>query len=451
MANQLKLRLLVPALAVLIAVLSVACGGGDGSADVASSPANAAAAPADAATPSLEVVSPLAPSTGAVSAAVTTEAPDAPEFPEVTPSEPLADPPKVVAEDLKVIWEAWQHLHNDYVEKSKLDPEAFTEAAIRGMLRVLEDTQTSYVSPEVMATSFGDLFKGNFQGIGAHVSMNLAGELVIVAPIEGSPAEAAGIRPGDKVLAADGESLEGLSLLEAVAKIRGPEGTIVTLLVKHLGALDPVEIKIRRGVIPLVSVLLRSEADAEFAHIRISNFYPTTVDDFRNVILKVMDGGAKGLIIDLRSNPGGTLDSVVQIASEFLEDGLVLYDVDGNGRRTEWKVRRGGVAIDIPTVVLINEGSASSSEVLAGALQDHNRAKVIGATSFGKGSINILRTLSNGAGLYITIAHWYTPLGRLIQDEGITPDIEVVSRDARDADVKQLERAIEELERMTGA
>ena len=444
MANQLKLRLLLTALSVLLAVLSVACGGGDGAADVASTPAAAAA-------PSLEVVTPPTRSTDAVSAAVTTDAPDAPEFPEVTPSEPLAAPPKVVAEDLKVIWEAWQHLHNDYVEKSKLDPEAFTEAAIRGMLRVLEDTQTSYVSPEVMATSFGDLFKGNFQGIGAHVSMNLAGELVIVAPIEGSPAEAAGIRPGDKVLAADGESLEGLSLLEAVAKIRGPEGTIVTLLVKHLGALDPVEIKIKRGVIPLVSVLLRSEADADFAHIRISNFYPTTVDDFRNMVLKVMDGGAKGLIVDLRSNPGGTLDSVVQIASEFLADGLVLYDVDGNGRRTEWKVRRGGIAMDIPMVVLINEGSASSSEVLAGALQDHNRAKVIGATSFGKGSINILRTLSNGAGLYITISHWYTPLGRLIQDEGITPDIEVVSRDAREADVKQLERAIEELERMTGA
>ena len=373
-----------------------------------------------------------------------------PVFPIVSRSDPLPDPPKIVDEDLKIVWEVWQHLHKDYVDKSKLDRDAFAEFAIRGMLTVLEDAQTSYVKPEVMKTSFGDVFKGKFEGIGAHVSMNLAGEVVIVAPIEGSPAETAGIKPGDKILEADGKSLEGLSLLEAVALIRGPKGTFVTLLVKHLGAIDPVEIRVKRSVIPLISVFLRSEPGATFSHIRISNFYPTTVDDLRNMLIQIRSENSKGLILDLRGNPGGTLDSAISIASEFLRDGLILYDLDGNGKRTNWGVRGGGLFKDIPMVVLVNSGSASSSEVVAGALQDHKRAKVIGAKTFGKGSINILRVLSNEGGLYITISNWYTPLGRLIEGKGITPDIEIDPRDSRDADVQQLERAIKELEQITG-
>jgi carboxyl-terminal processing protease len=373
-------------------------------------------------------------------------------MPDVTVSErPLSPAPRDVPEELTIIWEAWQHLNEDYVDKSALDPEAFTEQAIRGMLTVLGDPQTSYVRPEVLAASFQDVFEGKFEGIGAHVDMNLAGKLLIVAPIAGSPAEAAGIRPGDTVLGVDGESIEGLSLLEAVARIRGPEGSLVRLLIKHLGAIDPVEITVRRGVIPLTSVYLRSQPGDRFAHIRISSFYPNTVDQLREIVLKAMEDGAEGLILDVRDNPGGTLDGVVDVTSQFLEEGLlVLYDINGEGRRQDWIVRPGGVAKDIPMVVLTNAGSASSSEVLVGALQDHNRAKVIGATSYGKGSVNILRRLSNGGGLYITISHWYTPLGRMIDHEGLVPDIEVVDRVARDADVKQLERAIEELGLIVG-
>ena len=168
------------------------------------------------------------------------------------------------------------------------------------------------------------------------------------------------------------------------------------------------------------------------------------------MLSEAIEGGAKGLILDLRNNPGGTLDGTVDIASEFLDGGLVLYVIDGDGRKQEWGVREGGIAKDIPMVVLANEGSASSSEILVGAFQDHNRATIIGTTTFGKGSVNILRPLSNEGGLYITIAHWYTPLGRLIQDDGLDPDIEVDDRDAKEADIKQLQRAIEELERITG-
>ena len=434
-----KLDLGPPALliAVVVAVLLAACSGSEPAAQVPAPQAPPAASLSDGAAPS------PAPASQAVDA-------DAPTFPETTEYQGSIDVPPNVPEELRIIWESWFLLHQDYVDRSKLDPEEFSVQAIRGMLKVLEDPQTSYVSPDVLRGSFGDVFRGEFEGIGAYVDMNRAGKLIIVSPIEGSPAEAAGIKAGDIVLEADGESLEGLGLLEAVARIRGPRGSTVTLLIKHLGAIDPVEISVTRGVIPLVSVRLRSEPGANFAHVRITDFYPNTSEHLQEMIGQVVDDGAKGLILDLRGNPGGTLGAVVDIASQFLDDGLVLYSIRGDGTRTDWRVREGGVATDIPMVVLVNEFSASSSEVLVGALQDYNRAKIIGATTYGKGSVNILRNLSNGGGLYITVSYWYTPLGSLIQDEGVKPDIEVVDRDATEADIKQLKRAIEELELITG-
>jgi carboxyl-terminal processing protease len=279
--------------------------------------------------------------------------------------------------------------------------------------------------------------------------MNRAGKLIIVSPIDGSPAKAAGIRAGDIVLEVDGESLEGIGLMEAVALIRGPKGSVVTLLVKHLGDLDPVEIEITRGVILLPSIYLRSEPDDRYAHIRVTDFYPNTVTQLKETLKEVIDDGAQGLILDLRNNPGGTLDSVVDVASQFLDGGLVLYQMDGNGNRIDYSVRKGGIALDIPTVVLVNEGSASSSEVLVGALQDRGRATIIGSTTYGKGSVNHMRRLSNGGGLYITIGYWYTPLGRLIQEDGLKPDILVESRDPQTADIEQLKRAKSELDLLT--
>ena len=437
---------MTPGFAAFVGLLLIACGSAaEQAAPVAEAPPQAAAA-APVAAPSDAVPSPADIAADTIMA----DAPDASQFPSAEPTELRVDPPRDVPEELKIIWEAWQLLQQDYVDRSQLDAEAFSEQAIRGMLRVLEDPQTSYVSPDVLTASFQDVFHGEFEGIGAHVQMNADGKLIIVSPIEGSPAEAAGIRPGDIVLEVNGESLEGLSILEAVAKIRGPKGTEVTLLIKHLIDPEAVEVTLVRGRIPLTSVLLRSQPGDAFVHIRITNIYPNTIDTLRRLLSEAIEGGAKGLILDLRDNPGGTLDASVDIASEFLDDGLVLYVIDGDGRKQEWKVRDGGIAQDIPMVVLANEGSASSSEILVGAFQDHDRATIIGTTTFGKGSVNILRPLSNEGGLYITIAHWYTPLGRLIQDEGLQPDIEVVDRDAREADIKQLQRAIEELERITG-
>jgi len=375
---------------------------------------------------------------------------DEPQLPAMEPPERPIEVPEDVPEELAIIWEAWAFLGNDYVDPSRLDPETFSEEAIKGMLQVLGDPQTSYISPEVLVADFQDVFQGEFEGIGAYVDMNAAGKVVIIAPIAGSPAELAGIKAGDIVLDVNGESIEGWSLLEAVAKIRGPKGTIVRLLIKHIGVPEPVEIAVQRGLIPLESVLLRSEPGDRFAHIRITNFYPETAKQLADTINQALEDGAEGLILDLRGNPGGPLDSTVDVASLFLDEGLVLYYKNGKGDRKDWGVRDTERIPDIPMVVLVNGGSASSSEVLAGALQDYNRATLIGTDTFGKGSVNILRPLSNGGGLYITIAHWYTPLGRLIQSEGLAPDIEVIEANARDTDVAQLRRALEELENMTG-
>ena len=435
--NNTRIVIRIGLLIVPLLLLVAACGDDGGSAAEPSS--------ATVEAPSLSE-SPGAPPP--VTAGVQTA--DEPIMPNVVPPSDTIEIPDSIQADLAIIWEAWKYLGQDYVDREKLDPEAFSEQAIRGMLRVLEDPQTAYVSPEVMSGSFGDTFEGKFEGIGAHVSMNRAGRVVILSPIPGSPAEAAGIKPGDIILEVDGESLEGLSLLEAVSKIRGPGGSIVILLVKHLIAVDPVEISIERGVIPLTSVMLRSQPEDKFAHVRITNFYPRTAEELVDIVQGAVDNGAKGLVLDLRDNPGGPLDSVVEVASQFLAEGMILYDVDGNGRRREWMARKGGRITDLPMVVLVNQNSASSSEVLAGALQDHERAILIGSSTFGKGSVNILRPLSNGGGLYITVGRWYTPLGRLIDKDGLDPDIEVEARDPRDADVAQLRRALEELEQIVG-
>ena len=372
-------------------------------------------------------------------------------FPEVIPLDEPLEVPSEMAEELRIIWEAWAILTRDHVDRADLDPSAMSEAAIRGMLIALGDPHTNYVSPETFAVDSNDIFQGEFEGIGAHVSSNRNGVIVIVAPIAGGPAEAAGIRPGDQILGVNGESIEGLSVLEAVALIRGPKGTAVTLEVKHLGALDPVFIEIIRGVIPLTSVLVRSQPEDKFLHVRLTNFYPETAQELDDAIKKAISNGAQGLILDVRDNPGGLLSSVVDIAELFLEDGLVLYQVDGAGKRTNWNIRSPGDFADLPMVILANGFSASASEVLAGALQDHERALLIGESTFGKGSVNILRPLSNGGGMFITTSRWYTPLGRLIQDVGLDPDIEVTATDPRTRDVLQLEKALEELERLVAA
>ncbi len=356
--------------------------------------------------------------------------------------------PQGVPDDLATVWEVWSILNEQHVDRENFDADAFDESAVRGLIQGLDDQHSGYVPPEAFEIENEDLY-GSFQGIGARVDMRPDGKLQIVAPLEGSPAEAAGLKPGDLVLEVNGESIDGLSLQEAVNKIRGPEGSEVRLLVKRLTEASEIEIVVVRDTIPLDSVFVRSRPEDRFAHIRLTTFYANTAEELAEAIEEAQSNGAEGLILDVRDNPGGLLSSVIEVTSMFLDDGdLVLYELDGLGDRDNHKARKAGEFSDIPLVVLANGFSASASEIVVGALQDHQRAEVVGETTFGKGSVNILRRLTNGGGLYMTIAKWYTPNGRLIEGNGVEPDYEVTSRDRQAADITQLEKAVEVMEEL---
>ena len=331
--------------------------------------------------------------------------------------------------------EVWKLLKEDHVDRERLDPEAMSEGAIRGMLLALEDPYASFLSRQQFELESQD-FKGYFEGIGAQVAMD-EGRLTIIAPLPNTPAERAGIRPGDVILEIDGNSTDGITLLEAVTKIRGEKDTTVVLLVLHLNETEPVTIGIRRGVIPLESVEFEMLPDG-IGYLRISSFTDTTGEEVEKALDRLKASNGRGLVVDLRNNPGGLLTAVVDVASEFLSYGLVLYEINSHGERTDWKVRSGGQAQDIPMVVLINQFSASASEVFSGAIIDHQRGQVLGVTSFGKGSVNTLRALKDGSGLYFSIARWYTPNGSLIEGVGVTPDV-LVEAGPEDAEDLQLQ------------
>ena len=338
--------------------------------------------------------------------------------------------------------EVWELVQREHIKGGELDAQAMSDGAIKGMLEALDDPYAAFFSPEQFKVANQDL-KGFFEGIGAQVGIR-NGHITILAPMPGTPAERAGIRPGDVILEIEGESTEGISLLEAVNLIRGPKGTVVTLLILHENAGPAVSIPITRGVIPLTSVRFTMR-DGGIGHLRIFNFANNTNDELLAALRQFEDSRGEGLVLDLRNNPGGLLSAVVDMTSQFLEDGLVLYQVDAQGDRTDWGVKAGGRAKDIPMVVLVNEFSASASEVFAGAMIDHERATVIGTTTFGKGSVNNLWPLTDGSGVNFTIAHWFTPNGTLIEGAGITPDmaLEEVLDDSGDI---ELDRAVELLQ-----
>ena len=350
--------------------------------------------------------------------------------------------PGGVPEEFNKLLEVLAVLKRDHFLRQSLDDEELSDGAIKGMLRALDDPYASYLTPQQNAVESQD-FKGFFEGIGAQVTMR-DGKITVVAPLADTPAERAGLRPGDVILEIDGESTDGFSLLEAVTRIRGPEGEPVDLLILRKTGGDTVHVTIFRGVVKLESTNLRMLV-GRIAHLTITNFAETTDQEVAEALKKAKDLGARGLILDVRNNPGGLLDSVVNVTSQFLDGGLVLYEVDGRDKRKDWPARSGGLGRDIPMVVLVNAGSASGGEVLAGALIDHQRATVIGSTTFGKGSVNTLRKLSDGSGVYFTIARWYTPDGTLIEGEGVEPDIVVVQPEESTED-PQLDKAIEVLE-----
>lgn len=348
--------------------------------------------------------------------------------------------------ELEAVWEAWSLLNKEHIDRASFEAETFEESAIKGLIDSVEDTHTSYVDPLVLQIEQTDL-SGQFEGIGAHVRRREDGMIQIISPIEGGPAEAAGILAGDIILAVDGESIEGLELLEAVSKIRGPKGSIVSLTVKHIGELDTTIIDVSRDVIALPSVLLRTDPGDDITHIRITEFKGDTPIRLSEILSKEMEAGSKGLILDLRSNPGGYLQQVFDIANMFLDDGVILLE-ERQSENVTWQASGGGFASKLPMVVLVNKYSASGSEILMGAFQDNERATVIGEQTFGKGTVNVFRKLSNGGGLYMSVGRWYTPNKRPIEGEGLTPDILVTSRDSKEADIKQVDEAYKELNKL---
>lgn len=325
-------------------------------------------------------------------------------------------------EGLDAINEAWQIIFENYVDENKLDADKISQAAIQAMLEALDDPHTSYMDAETYQLSLSGI-EGKFEGIGAQVNIEDE-QLTIIAPIPGSPADMAGIRAGDIILGVDGKPTAEMSLAEAVLNVRGPLGTTVTLLVQHEGETEPVEIAIIRAEIDLPSV--HYEMMDDIAYINITYFSDTTYDELYPVMEDVTQHTASGIILDLRSNPGGLLDAVVDVSGFFLDDGTVVLIVDNKGEQTYFTVDSADVtASTLPMVVLVDDYSASGSEVLTGALRDHDRAVIAGMTTYGKGSVNALYPLSDGSAIYLTTARWLTPSGQLIEGEGLHPDYEL--------------------------
>ncbi len=324
--------------------------------------------------------------------------------------------------ELGTVGEAFRILLDEHVDHEVIDPKNLSEGAIRGMLAALEDPHASYLSAEQHSRE-QEGYRGYFEGIGAQVTLTEAG-LTVIAPIPGAPAEEAGIRAGDLILAVDGENIDGLTLIESVNLIRGPGGTEVTLLVRHVGEFEDVSITVTRGRIPIESTAFRM-LEGGIGHLWVYSFSNTTEDEVRRALDELEAADGRGLILDLRNNPGGLLASVISVTDLFLDSGTILYEIDAEGDRSDYEAARRGPATDVPLVVIVNQFSASASEIMAGAIQTSGRATVVGTSTFGKGSVNIARELSDGSAIYFTIRRWYLSDGTQIEGEGVTPDIEI--------------------------
>lgn len=364
--------------------------------------------------------------------------------------------------DFSLFWEAYDELQNKYVEPEKFDIQKMIYGAISGMVNSLEDPYTIFLNPEESKKFLEDV-SGRFEGVGMEIGIR-KGQLQVIAPLEGTPAQKAGLRAGDKILKVDDTLTADLTIDKAVTLIRGTKGTEVTLTIFREEWNTTKEIKIIRGTIEIPSLsweLLSSTGEPggedisdteQIAYIRIHQFSEKANLDFLGAAWEILNSPAKKIILDLRNNPGGYLEIAQNIAGWFLKQGdiVVIEDFGGKKEQDIYKAEGNDRLLQYPMVILINQGTASAAEILAGALRDNRQIKLIGEKTFGKGSIQSLEKLRGGSFLKITIAHWLTPKGELITDIGLEPDIKVEITDEdfeKDRD-PQLNRAIEEIREM---
>ena len=344
-----------------------------------------------------------------------------PGIPTVSP-ESQSGTPQDLQTFFKPFWDAWQIIHTNYVDQP-VDNTKLLEGAITGMVQSLGDPHSEYMNPQVYKDATDEL-SGSFEGIGAYVDTT-GTVLTITKPIPGSPAEKAGLLAGDQIIAVDGVDMTGVNPEEVRSKVVGPAGTTVHLTVHRPGQTTPLQFDIVRAQINIPSVSGKMLPNG-IAYVQITDFGQTTSDELKATLTTLLAQNPKGLILDLRDNPGGYLNTAVEVVSQFVDHGPVVYEQTSDGNKKEYDVMPGGLATKIPMVVLINSNSASASEITAGALQDDGRAKLVGVVSYGKGSVQIRVPLSNNEGaVAITIAHWLTPKGTLIDKKGLTPDVYV--------------------------
>lgn len=315
-------------------------------------------------------------------------------------------------------WDVWDRIHDQYVEEP--DDVALFYGALEGLVEGLDDPYSVYLPP-TDATAFAKDLAGEFEGIGAEIGIRDE-QLSVVAPLPESPAEKAGLRAGDVILAIDGKETFGMSIEEAVINIRGEKGTPVILTITHNGLDTLREVEIIRDTINVPTVIWEMQDD-DIGYLRVSHFNQETWNEFDKAVKELLLESPKGLVLDLRSNPGGFLETSIDVASEWVESGVIVSEGAPEGEKRMYRTRGRHRLATLPTVVLVDQGTASGSEIVAGALQDHDIAQIVGVQTFGKGSVQDFEILPDGSALKLTIARWFTPDDRAIDGEGIAPDV----------------------------
>ncbi len=353
--------------------------------------------------------------------------------------------------DFKLFWDTWDLVSREYVDKKAIDIQKMYYGAISGMVASLGDPYTFFLPPEIQKST-KEALSGSFEGVGIQLGFNKEKRLVVIAPLKDTPAAKNGIKAGDLILKIEGKDTVNITLQEAVTLIRGPKGTKVGLEVYHEGDSKSTTISLTRDTIIVKSVEFESKltkGGKKVAYIKLSSFGERTQEEWNKVISEAAANNPSGIVLDLRNNPGGFLEEAVFISSEFIPSGDIVIQEDGQGGRKALPVKRTGKFLKQPLVVLINKGSASAAEIVAGAIQDYKRGKLVGEESFGKGTIQSAKDLAGETGIHITTAKWLTPNGRWIHNIGLTPDVKVEEPVISDQTQKdpQLDQALELLDR----